>query len=449
MTQKYLIKVQSMSNMQKIASGFLLLILTGTLLLMLPVSSRDGHSASFLTALFTSTSASCVTGLIVADTFTQWSLFGQLVLLVLIQIGGLSFITIGVVISLLFQRRIGLKSRGLIKESVSALNIGGVVHLMKHVITATLLFEGVGAVILSLCFIPDMGLAAGVYYGIFHSVSAFCNAGFDLMGQFGQSSFCNYYDHPIVILTLIALIFTGGIGFIVWEDMFQNKWHVKKYLLHTKMMLSASALLFFGGAFIFFLLEKENILSGMPAGGQLLASLFASATPRTAGFNTISYADLTESGKLLTIILMFIGGGSGSTAGGIKVTTVFVLFLYLRSTLTRTNGCNIFGRRLEDDAITKASAVFCLNLFLAVAASMIICAMQGFPLIDTLFEVISAISTVGMTTGLTPRLNVCSKLIIIFLMYMGRLGGLSFALSFTDRKKPSPVMQPTETINIG
>lgn len=443
-------KIKRLSGMQLIAIGFFLLIMAGTFLLMLPISSRAGGFTPFVTALFTATSASCVTGLILVDTYTHWSVFGQIILLVLIQIGGLGFITLGTAVSLILRKKIGLKERGWIKESFNVLDIGGVVRMIKRVLKGTILFESLGALLLIIRFYPRMGLVQSIYYGIFHAISAFCNAGFDLMGKYEQySSFTEYYDDPVVSFTLCGLILIGGIGFFVWNDLAEHKWHFHKYALQTKLILSMSAVLIFGGALLFYLLEKDNLYADMSVTGKICSSFFNAVTPRTAGFNTTDTGSLTEGGKLLTIILMFIGGGSGSTAGGVKIATVFVLLLHLRSTLLRTTGTNSFGRRIESNTITKASALLCTYLFFSLAATLAICGIQRFPIGDVLFEVVSAICTVGMSTGLTGQLNFYSQFIIIFLMYIGRLGSLSFALSFTEHKKLTHIMQPVERINIG
>ena len=439
-----------LSGMQLIAGGFFLIIFIGTLLLLLPFASRPGEHTSFLAALFTSASATCVTGLVVVDTFTHWTLFGQTVILCLIQIGGLGFITIGITVSILLRRKIGLKERGLIQESFNIIELRGMVRLTKRVILGTLFFELTGAVILSLCFIPKMGIFQGVYYGIFHSVSGFCNAGFDLMGRYASfSSLTGYSSHPIVLLTIMALITIGGIGFFVWNDLYEHKFHFRKYALHTKIVISFSFLLIFGGAMLFYLLERNNLFAGMNITDTVLNALFCSVTPRTAGFNTVDVGSMTDGGKLLTVVLMFIGGAPGSTAGGVKVTTIVVLFIYIKASLTRTVGYNVFGRRLEDEALHKAAAVFCTNLTLAVAAVIIVCGLQNFNGTNSLLEVFSAIGTVGMTAGLTTQLNAASRIVIILLMYLGRVGSLSFAMSFTDKKKIAHVMQPAEKINIG
>lgn len=439
-----------LTQTQFIAYGFIGIILTGTLLLMLPISSRSGEPSSFLNCLFTATSASCVTGLIVYDTWTHWSLFGQLVILTMIQLGGLGFITIGVFLSIILRRKIGLKERGLMQESVNTLQIGGMVKLAKKIIIGTALFEGVGAIILAMRFIPEYGVARGTFYGIFHSISAFCNAGFDLMGHQGPySSFVNYYDDWVVNLVIMALITIGGIGFIVWDDLSRHGLHFRKYMLHTKIVLLTSFVLLFGGAWLFYRFEQDNLLVGMNTSGKILTSLFSSVTARTAGFNTVDTGALTDASKFLTAILMFIGGSPGSTAGGVKTTTIIVLYLYLWSNIQRTYGVNAFGRRLEEDALKRAAAIFTINLTLAVGVSLFIMASQQMVMSDVLFETFSAIGTVGMTTGITRALSPMSRLMIIFLMYCGRVGSLSFALSFTQHKRVAHVQQPVERITIG
>lgn len=441
--------LKRLSPTRLISLGFFLLILIGSFLLMLPISSRNGEFTPFLTSLFTATSATCVTGLVLVDTYNYWSAFGQIVLLTLIQIGGLGFITFGTLISMILGKKISLQQRGWIRESFNVLEIGGVVRLIRRVLKGTLIFEGAGAIILFFCFLPDMGFATSLYYGIFHSISAFCNAGFDLMGQFGTPSFTAYYDHPVVVFTLISLILIGGIGFFCWNDLAEHKFAFKKYALQTKMVLTASFVLVFGGALLFYLIERNGLYAGMHPGGKICAAFFQAVTPRTAGFNTTDTAALSEGGKLLTTVLMFVGGCSGSTAGGVKVGTVFVLLLYVRSLLLNSKGTNIFGRRIETDTISKASAVLCTYLFICIAATLLLCVIDGFAIGDAAFEVVSALCTVGMTAGITGQLSPVSQLLIAFLMYVGRLGSLSFALSFTDPKKTPHVLLPVERINIG
>lgn len=448
--RKYNQRRSRLTQTQFIASGFLAIIAAGTFLLMLPVSSRSGETGNFLNCLFTAASASCVTGLVVYDTWTHWSLFGQLVILAMIQIGGLGFVTIGVFLSIVLRRKIGLKERGLMQESVNTLQIGGVVRLAKKIIVGTAVFEGAGALILALRFIPEYGPGRGVYYGVFHSISAFCNAGFDLMGWQGEyNSLVNYSGDWVINLVVMALIVIGGIGFIVWDDLSRNGLHVKKYLLHTKIVLLTTAVLIFGGAGLFYLFERGNLMADMDAGEKLLTSLFASVTARTAGFNTIDVGAMTDSSKLWNVILMFIGGSPGSTAGGVKTTTIVVLYLYLLSTIRRTYGVNAFGRRLEEDALKHAAAIFMINLTMALGAGIFIMATQNLPMPDVLLETFSAIGTVGMSTGVTRELNTLSRIVVIFLMYCGRVGSLSFALSFTQQKRIAKVKQPMERITIG
>lgn len=439
----------NISQMQMIALGFFCIILIGTLLLMTPAASRSGTPTDFLTALFTSTSATCVTGLVVTNTYLHWSLFGQIIIITLIQIGGLGFITFGFGFSLFLRKKITLRQRGLLKESVNVLNTGGIVRLARLILRGTLLFEGVGAIILTLCFWRDMPFHQALYYGIFHSISAFCNAGFDLMGAFGMSSFIGYNANWVVCLTLMALILIGGIGFFVWSDLKEHKLHFRKYALHTKIVLVTSVILAVVPTILFWILERHALFADMSGSQALLNALFCAVTPRTAGFNTTDIASLSQSSQFLTIILMFIGGCPGSTAGGIKVTTIAVLILYLRSTLTRTDGVNIFKRRMEDDAISKAATVFTTHLLLALVATFLISMLQNLDLTTILFDVVSAVSTVGMSTGVTPSLVPAAKVILIILMYLGRVGSLSFAMSFTDKKRLAHVRQPKEHISIG
>ncbi len=442
--------MKRLSKVQTIALGFFLIIVAGTMLLMLPIASRDGHSAGFLNALFTATSSTCVTGLVVVDTYTNWTLFGQVVIIGLIQIGGLGFITIGMFFSVFLKRKIGLKERNLIQESVNTLQISGMVRLVKKIVCYSLILEGIGALLLMVRFIPRFGWLKGIWYGIFHSISAFCNAGFDLMGQFEPyASLTMYYDDILVNVVIMALIIIGGIGFIVWDDISKNKWHMKKYMLHTKIVLSMTAILILGGALCFYLFERNNLLLGMDTQGQVLSSIFGSVTPRTAGFNTTDTGAYTEATRMLTIILMFIGGSPGSTAGGIKTTTLVVILLYIWSNLRNKRGLNIFGRRLDEDAIKKAATVFFINLILATVCATIMCALETVPLSDIMMEIFSAIGTVGISTGITRDITVVSKYILILLMYSGRIGSMSFALSFTERKRSNLVQLPVERITIG
>lgn len=441
---------KKLTQTQMIAWGYVLIILCGAVLLTLPVASRGGTATNFIDALFTATSASCVTGLVIADTFQHWSMFGQSVILILIQIGGLGFMTIGVFFAILLRRKIGLRTRGVLQESVNTLQIGGIVRLAKTIMKGTLLFEGIGAVLLAIRFFPEFGFWKSVYYGVFHSISAFCNAGFDLMGQAkGYVSFTGYYDDWIINLTIMSLIVVGGLGFLVWTDVARNKFHIKRYSLHSKIVLITTAALIFGGAALFYIIESQRLFEGMSMQGKVLSSFFSSVTARTAGFNTVDTAALADSSKMLTIFLMFIGGSPGSTAGGIKTTTFIVLLIFVKSNLKKERHFNIFNRRLPNEAIGKASTVLCTNLFLVTVATFLITAIQGIPLTDVAFEVTSAMGTVGMSTGITRDLGTISKLLLIFLMYCGRIGSLTFALSLRGHKQETPVMQPIEEVTIG
>lgn len=444
-------KKRSISQLQYIAIGFLIMIAIGTALLMLPISSANGNSMGFLTSLFTATSASCVTGLVVVDTSIAWSFFGKLVILILIQIGGLGFISVGVFCAIIMRKKIGLRARGLIMESTNSLQIGGVVKLTRKILYGTLIFEGVGAVLLAFRFSKDFGVLRGIWYGIFHSVSAFCNAGFDLMGsRYGAYNSLSYYYQDLTVnFVIMSLIIIGGIGFIVWDDIHIHRFKFSRYKLHTKIVLLMTAILVFLGAVLLYFTELNAEISDMSMKGKILSSLFSSVTARTAGFNTIDTAKLTNSGKLLTMLLMFIGGSPGSTAGGIKATTVFVLLMYVRSNIGRTYGINVFNRRLDDEAVKVAAAIATINLSLVLIASFIIMAIQNLAMPDVLFEAFSAIGTVGMTTGITRDLTTASRVIIILLMYLGRVGSLSFALAFTQNKKIAHVMHAKEAISVG
>ena len=440
-----------LSQGQFIAIGFILMILIGALLLDTPMASRSGQSIGFLSALFTATSASCVTGLVVADTATQWTLFGQIVVLILIQIGGLGFISIGVFFSIILRRKIGLRERGLMMESANALQLGGIVKFARRIVAGTAIVEGVGALLLMIRFIPEFGVLKGIWYGIFHSVSAFCNGGFDLMGaKYGKySSLVAYYDDPLVNIVIMSLIVIGGIGFVVWGDLLKNRWHFKKYLLHTKIVLLMSTILIFGGALLFYWAERNGVLKGMSVSGQILSSLFASVTARTAGFNTVDTAAMSGASKLLITALMFIGGSPGSTAGGIKTTTLFVLLMGVKKNVTGAYGIQAFGKRLEDDALATASIIATLNMGITIITIFIVMGMQPFAMQDVVFEAFSASGTVGITAGITRDLNTVSRILMIMLMYLGRVGSLSFALAFMESKKKPKVMLPKESISIG
>lgn len=440
-----------LSHAKMIAMGYFLVIILGSVLLMLPQATRPGLKTTYLDALFTATSATCVTGLAVVDTATHWSLLGQIIILAMIQVGGLGFMTIGVMFAMLLKRSISLKVRGLLQESMNSIQLGGVVKMAKYVVKGTIVVEGVGALLLMCIFIPRFGVPKGIYYGIFHAISAFCNGGFDLMGAEYEPycSFCPLADDVLLNVVIMSLITIGAIGFFVWKDVLEHKISFSKYSLHTKLAICSTVFIFIISSILFYLFEKDGLMKGMGIQETLLTSMFSSVTPRTAGFNTIDTAGLSNSSFMLTLVLMFIGGSPASTAGGIKTVTFSVMLIYVWSNLRSKTGCNVYGRRIPDEAIKKASIVIMINLMLAIMAVLVISYCQPIDLRDVLFEVFSAIGTVGMTTGVTRDLTVVSRIVIILLMYCGRIGSMSFALSFTQREKVAPVRLPEENIIVG
>ena len=434
-----------------IVLGYLLIILAGGLLLTLPAASADGTPTRFLDAVFTSTSATCVTGLVVYDTFTHWSVFGQLVILALIQVGGLGFMTVITLFSISIGKSLSLHERRLFMQSTGNEGVGGAVRLIRRIAFGTLIIELTGAVLLATRFIPKFGVGTGIYYAIFHSVSAFCNAGFDLMGRLQPySSLIDFAGDPVVIVTITLLIVIGGIGFWVWNDIRTYGLHVDRYPLHTKLVLSITAVLIFGGAVIFFFTEGDASFAGMSTGERILAALFQSVTPRTAGFNSVDQAKLSGAGFLITIFLMFIGGSPGSTAGGVKTTTFAVLILSALSSSRRSNSVNVFKRRLEDNTLREAASIVTLYILAIISGVFIICASQPeLPLMNVIYEAVSAIATVGLSTGITSALGTVSRIAIIILMYGGRVGILSLAVSFAEKHENVPVTRPSEKIFIG
>lgn len=446
----FTIKNLKLNYTEIIVLGTLFLIIIGALLLSMPISSREGTYTPFTDSLFTAASAFCVTGLIIYDTFKHWSIFGQLVILTLIQVGGLGFMTIITLFSMFLRRKIGLKERRLLMESANTLKIGGIVYLVKKILIRTFIFESIGAILLSLKFVPLMGLKEGLYNGIFHSISAFCNAGFDLMGKYGQfSSLTAFVDDPIVNFTIMSLIVIGGLGFVVWDDIAENFINFNKYHLHTKIVLFTTAILILGGTVIFYIIEYNHSMASFSIIERILASLFQSITPRTAGFNTINLSQLSQGGSLLTMVLMIIGGSPGSTAGGIKTTTFLTLLISAWASAKQSSDVTIFKRRLETDSIKKASAITVIYLTIAFVSIMLISAVQDFSLEEITFEVFSAIGTVGLTMGITPNLNTFSKILISLLMYCGKVGVLSVAAVIAEKKEPSPLCRPFEKIIIG
>lgn len=414
-----------------VAVSFFAVIMIGTVLLMLPISIK-GESVSFMDALFTATSATCVTGLVVFDTFSQWTLFGQIVILCLIQIGGLGFVTIITMLMRFLKKKVTLREKLLLKESFGSIPTGNTKKIVKTVLIGTIIFELSGATVLCTQFIPQMGLKNGLYTSVFLSVSSFCNAGFDVLGRTEPgSSLITVNTNPVILLTIAALIIIGGIGFIVWSDIVDFKFRVKRYSLHTKLTLTTTAILLIGGTILYYIFERENCFSDLSTGEKILNAFFTSTTTRTAGFNSVANGDLSAPSKVITYILMLIGGSAGSTAGGIKTTTVAVLFLCAISTLKSSNDIEVFGKRITIDIIRKAVAVTVINLTQIFISSVIITLCQPeLRYSDILFECISAIGTVGMSTGITSSLELLPKIIIALLMFVGRITSLVFAFMF-------------------
>lgn len=434
------------TSFQVIILGFFSVILLGSLLLMLPFSTRDGQGASFADGLFTATSAVCVTGLIVRDTATYWSEFGQAIILTLIQIGGMGVVTIAVAIAVASGRKIGLMQRSTMQEAISAHQVGGIVRLTKFILKTSISIELLGALLLAPVFCKDFGIFKGLWYSVFHSISAFCNAGFDLIGvREPFSSLTSYASNPIVIFTIMALIITGGLGFVTWADIKKNKFHFRKYNMQSKVILTVTAGLLIFPAIYFFFCEFSNL----PIGERILSSLFQSVTPRTAGFNTVDLTLLTETGLMIMIILMLIGGSPGSTAGGMKTTTVAVLFSSALAVFRKQDSAHFFSRRIPDNAVKNAATILMMYLTLFLGGGMVISYIEEVSLMSALFETSSAIGTVGLSLGLTPSLGMVSKSILILLMFFGRVGGLTLIFAALSERNNFGSRYPQEKITVG
>lgn len=436
---------------QVVAVGFLAIILLGAFLLMLPCASTTGQVTPFLDALLTATSATCVTGLIVRDTGTYWSAFGQLILLLLIQVGGMGFISIALLINMLRGTKIGLRQRFIMQESAGLPQMAGILRTTGLIFRCMLLFEGGGALLLATQFIPRFGFFRGLWYAVFHSISAFCNAGFDLMGSVTPySSMTGWVTNPIVNLVLMALIIVGGLGFAAWADVHEQRHHLHRYRLQTKLVLTTTVVLLVF-PFVFFLLYemRQPQWQGLSVGQKVWGALFQAVTPRTAGFNTLDYSAFSAPSLLLTIVLMLIGGSPGSTAGGIKTTTVAAIFLSVRATLLHKGSVGAYGRRLEEPTISRAAVLVFLYLSLFLVGGSAICILDGVSLSSALFESASAVGTVGLSLGLTPTLSAPSHLILIFLMYFGRIGGLTMIYALANPSRQSPAKMPQERVTIG
>lgn len=435
-----------MTSFQVIILSFFCLIILGTLLLMLPAASCERKMTSFSDAIFTAVSATCVTGLVVKDTGTYWSSFGQAVILTLIQIGGMGVITIGLAIMKATGKKIGLRQRSTMQESISAPQVGGIVKLTSFILKTAFIIELIGTLLLAPVFCNDFGLVKGIWYSVFHSVSAFCNAGFDIMGVRGEfSSMTSYQSNIFLNFVLIALIVTGGIGFLVWNDIGKHKHRLRRYSLQSKIALLTSFILILVPALYFFFFEYGNL--GFL--DRAISSLFQSVTTRTAGFNTTDLSAMDESGNAVMIILMLIGGSPGSTAGGMKTVTFAVLFLSAITVFSRRSDVQCFKRRIADETVKSAGAILFMYLVLFFTSGVIISRIENLPLLTCLFETGSAIGTVGLTLGITNSLSSVSRIILMVLMFLGRVGGLTMvyaALPSADAKK---YRLPLEKISVG
>ena len=435
-----------LNSFQIIVLGFAFVILLGTGLLMLPVSSAQNVWTPFINALFTAVTSVCVTGLVVYDTGTYWSAFGHAVILLLIQIGGLGVVTISASFTIISGKKIGLSQRSIMAESVSAPQIRGIVRLTGFIVKVALTVELIGALLLIPVFSRDFGPLRGIWMAVFHSVSAFCNAGIDLMGCRGlYSSMTAYAYDPLLNFTLMLLIIIGGIGFLTWDDIHSNGYHFCRYRMQSKVILTYSLALILVPAILFFFLEFQDV----PAGKRILVSLFQSVTARTAGFNTADLSSMRESGQFLMILLMMIGGSPGSTAGGIKTTTIAVLLTCAAAVFTRKDSPEMFKRRIAADIVATAIAIFFMYTILGTVSALTISIIEGLPLMACLFESFSAIATVGLSFGITPTLSLPSKLILICLMYIGRVGGLTIIYATMSGYKIQCGRLPQEKISVG
>lgn len=441
---------------QLILLAFFSLIIIGSLLLWLPISSADGKSVSFTDAFFTSATSVCVTGLVTLPTVSAWSVFGKIVILFLIQIGGLGVITVMAELMILVHRKIGIADRMLIQDSFNLNTMSGIVKFTKKVVFGTLAAEGVGALLYMTVFVPDFGIK-GVWYSVFNSVSAFCNAGIDIISE---NSLCDYALNPIINIVTCLLIILGGIGYIVWWDVVRvikkrTKQKIKLWsslTLHSKIALFTTAVLIVTGTVCFYIFEYGNpeTMKGLPVGDRILLSLFQSVTTRTAGFATVPQQNLTVPSSILSLLLMFIGGSPVGTAGGIKTVTFAVLAASAVSVIKNKNDVNMFGRRISISAVRKASAVAAVSFMIAFISSLLLSCVTNAPALDIFYETVSAAATVGLSRNLTASLNTAGKFIIAFTMYLGRVGPISLALAITGKTKNENIVKnPFEEISIG
>ena len=438
---------RAMSPTRVVAVAFALIILTGGLLLTLPAAARDGQSHGFLTGLFTATSATCVTGLVLGDTWTLWSGFGQIVILCLIEIGGLGFMSVASTVIFLLKRKLGLRHRMVMAQALSVSDMASVVRLQKWAVLGSIAIQLTGALILTLRFLPDFGLEQAATWGIFHAVSAFCNAGFDIFGKIApNASVIVFNNDPVVCITIMALIVIGGLGFFVWEELVRVR-NFRKFSVYTKMVLIGTAFLIVGGAFFIGWMEWDNpaTLGNMEPWQRVLNSFFQSVTARTAGYASVDQAALTDGAKATTVLLMFIGGASGSTAGGAKVVTVMVLFLFFYTKARGRHTVCIFRRTIPDDKVIDALTITGLMLVMGVFGAIYISEACSVSFTDALFETVSALGTVGLTAGVTTKLTVLCQIMIIIFMYFGRVGILTISLGFLLSNKAEDRIQYAQT----
>lgn len=447
---------RKLSTTQIIMLSFLGLILLGSILLALPFSSADGKAVPYLDALFTATTATCVTGLVTLPTVSTWSTFGQIVILVLIQIGGLGVITIISAVMILLHKRMGFGSRLLLQDAFNLNSLSGVIRFVKRVMLGTFLVEGIGALLYMPVFVPKYGIK-GIWISVFTAVSAFCNAGIDIIGE---NSLCDYATNPIVNLVTGLLIILSGIGYIVWWDVLQTSRKAagkhrkifRNLTLHSKIAISTTLILVFGGGLLIFLFEYRNPLTigTLPVFDKIQVSLFQSITTRTAGFATVPQQDLTNASSILCLLLMFIGGSPVGTAGGIKTVTIAVLAVSALATIQNKNEVTLFDRNISKHAVNKAVAVTAMSFGIMFVSTLLLSAVTTADALDILYETVSATATVGLTRDLTPYLNGAGKAVIIGTMYLGRVGPISLALAMNSSKKhPNIIKNPTEEISVG
>ena len=446
MPEEIIRRKRRLSSFQIIILGFAGVILIGALLLMLPISTTGGNVTPFNETLFTATSAVCVTGLVVQDTGSYWSTFGQAVILALIQIGGLGVVTVAASFALLSGRRISLMQRSTMQDAISAPKVGGIVRLTRFILRGTFLIELLGALAMLPVFCRDYGWR-GIWMAVFHSISAFCNAGFDILGTESNlyPSLTGYAGSPVINVTIMLLIVVGGIGFLTWDDICENKWQLHRYRMQSKVILVTTGLLIFLPAAFFFFAD----FSSLPAGKRLLAFFFQSVTPRTAGFNTVTLSAMSGASQGVMILLMLIGGSPGSTAGGMKTTTLAVLIANATATFRQRDSAQFFGRRVDCSAVKTAATILMMYLVLFFGGAVFISAYENLSLSTCLYETASAVGTVGLTLGITPQLHITSQMVLITLMYLGRVGGLTLIYAAFSGKKATGAKMPKEKIMIG